>query len=577
MPPRTLKDPVTFEVVRNALISAADEMASTVVRTAHSQVLRDSLDFSTALCDGRGRLIAQGLCLPLHLGAIPEAMGAVLAKYDGRINPGDVFMHNDPLEGGTHLPDIFMFKPVFVGGRRVAFAACVAHYPDIGGRAAGGNAVDSTEIYAEGLQIPILKLYDGGQFNETLAALLAKNVRLPKQVMGDMRAQLAACHIGETRFLELVERYSMDKLDETIDDILDYAEHMVRAELRRIPGGTYAFTDHIDDDGFGSGPIPIAVSLTIADGEVRADFEGTSPQVRSALNATPSFVKSAVYIAVKCVLDQGIPANDGFYRPFTVRIPEGSILNPHHPAPRAARGLTGYRIIDAVFGALHQAIPDRVCAAGEGGPTMIAVGGTHADHRPFVFVEFDGGSWGGRPGLDGVDGTTPIGANLANVPVEEIELHQPIQVRAYGFVADTGGPGRWRGGLSILRELRLLEKDAVLQIRSDRRRFRPYGLSGGGPGAPSMNVLNPGAGEEPLPTTITRPIREGDLLRHVTAGGGGFGDPLDREPEAVLHDYLDAKITARHAEQAYGVVIDARAGIDFDATRRLRAKRREHS
>jgi N-methylhydantoinase B len=568
-----LQDPIMFEVLKNGLISAADEMAVTVVRTAHSQVLRDNLDFSTAICDGRGRLVAQGLCLPLHLGAIPEAMDAVLERYEGNIEPGDVFIHNDPLEGGMHLPDIFMFKPIFCGGHRVGFAASVAHYPDIGGRAPGGNAVDSTEIYAEGLQIPILKLFEAGRANETLLSIITKNVRIPEQVLGDLMAQRAACLIGERRFLKLVERYSLEGVERIIDEILDHTEYMVRSELRRIPDGRYSFTDHIDDDGFGSDPIPISVTLTVAGDELLADFEGSSPQVRSALNSTTSYTKSAVYIAVKCIVDQEIPSNHGFYRPIEVRIPAGTILNALHPAPRAARGLTGFRTVDTVFGALHQAVPGRVWAAGDGGNTMIAIGGTRADRKPFVFVDFESGAWGARPSIDGVDGTSTVGANMANVPVEEIELHQPVRVGAYGFVPDTGGAGVWRGGLSIVRELQFLEAEGTLQIRSDRRAFRPYGLGGGGDGSQSLNVLNPGPGEQVLPTKVTMGIRRGDVLRHLTAGGGGFGDPFKRDPALVLVDYVNGKVSAEHARQAYGVVVDESEAVDVDATRQLRAER----
>lgn len=538
-------DPITFEVVRNGLIGVANEMAVTIVRTAHSQVLRDSLDFSTAVCDRRGRVVAQGLGMALHLGAVPDAMEALLDKHE--VRPGDVFVNNDPLQGGMHLPDIFMFKPVFHDGRLVGFAVCVAHYPDIGGRTPGGNAVDSTEIYQEGLQIPLLKLDD------TLREMLAANVRLPAAVMGDLNAQLGSCRIGEARMLALDERYGADGLAAITDEILDYTERRAREGIRGLRDGTYSFVDHIDDDGMGSGPIPIAVRITIAGDELEADFAGTSGQVRSALNATPSWTKSAVYTALKCLFDQSFDANDGFYRPVRVVIPAGTILNPRHPAPRAARGLTGYRTIDAVFGALQQAAPDRVWAAGDGGVTMLAIGGRTDGGDPFVFVDFTSGSWGARPAQDGVDGAASIGANIANVPVEEIERAFPIQVRQYELLPDTGGAGRWRGGQSIARELVLLAGEGELHIRSDRRRFRPYGLEGGREGAPSANVLNDA---ELLPTCVTRRIGRGDVVRQVSAGGGGHGDPRDRDPSLVLRDVLDGRVSVEAARREYGVVID---------------------
>lgn len=568
----TFKDPITFEVVKNALTSLADEMAITVIRTAHSQVVRDSMDFSTAICDARGRLIAQGLCLPLHLGAIPDAMAGVLARYADNILPGDVFVLNDPEEGGMHLPDIFMFKPIFWQDKLVGFSACVAHYPDIGGRVPGGNAVDSTEIFQEGLQIPILKLYERGQPNQTLFAILAKNVRIPDVVLGDLGSQLAACTTGEVGFLRLVERYGVDGLEELIDQLLDYTESMVRQELSRVPKGTYSFEDHIDDDGFGSGPITIRVALTFGGGTLTADFTGTSRQAKSALNATVSFTKSAVFTALMCVMNSDILSNDGFYRPIQVLVPRGTILNPNHPAPRAARGLTGFRTVDTVAGALHKALPNAVGAAGEGGATMIAMGGHSESGRPFIFIDFICSGWGARPNKDGVDGTSAIAANLSNVPAEEVELRQPVKVQEYGFVPDTGGSGKFRGSLSVVRQLCFLEQEGVLQIRSDRRKFPPYGLAGGSDGTSSWNILNPGASQEILSTNITRPIVAGDVLRHVMAGGGGFGDPLERDPALVLKDIVEEKISVDYALRAYGVVVDKNdLRLDVEQTKKTRA------
>lgn len=556
----SLRDPITFEVVKNAFIALADELAITVVRTAHSQVVRDSMDFSTAICDAKGRVVAQGLGIPLHLGAIPDAMTALLSRYGDDIKPGDVFAFNDPDEGGMHLPDIFVIKPVFAGDELVGYAACVAHHADIGGRVPGGNAVDSTEIFQEGLQIPLLKLYDRGQLNETLMELLLRNVRIPAVVSGDLDAQLAACHTGEAGLLELVGRYTVAGLSALADEILDYTEGLVRTELATLPDGDYTFEDHIDDDGFGSGPIPIRVALIIRGDELTADFAGTSPQVRSALNATPSFAKAAVYAGLKCVLPSDIPSNAGFQRPISVIIPEDSILAPRRPAPRAARGLTGFRTIDAVLGALSQAAPERVMAAGEGGASMIAIGGTDADGEAFVFVDFMCGGWGARPGIDGIDGASALAANLANVPVEEIELDQPVRVRRYGFVPDTGGPGRWRGCLSVVRELEFREERGLLQVRSDRRRFLPYGLAGGHEGTPSANVLDPDGEARLLPTNTTTEIGAGTVFRHQTAGGGGHGNPAERAVEDVLGDVLDEKLTPKYALREYGVRVDLARG-----------------
>ncbi|HEY8953866.1 MAG TPA: hydantoinase B/oxoprolinase family protein [Candidatus Dormibacteraeota bacterium] len=567
-----MDDPIAFEVVKNGLAALADELAITIVRTAHSQVVRDSLDFSTAICDAEGRVVAQGCGIPLHLGAIPDAMQVLGAKFAGDVNPGDVFILNDPDEGGMHLPDIFVIKPVFAEEGLLGYAACVAHYPEIGGRMAGGNAVDSTEIFQEGLQIPLLKLYDRGRRDETLIAILLRNVRIPDVVMGDLEAQLAACHVGEAGLLALASRYGAPELQDFMAQVLDYTESRLRAELRRIPDGEYSFADHIDDDGFGSGPIRIAVKLRIVGDQLEADFSGTSPQVRSALNATMSFTKATVYAALKCVVDDDIPSNSGFYRPITVKAPAGTILNPLRPAPRAARGLTGFRACDVVLRALADALPGRVPAAGEGGASMIAIGGRRVDHSPFIFVDFVTGGWGARPAADGLDGNSPIAANLSNVPVEEIEAHDPLRVERYGFLPDTGGAGRFRGCLSVVRQYRFLEEEALLQLRSDRRDHLPYGLEDGWPGTPSSNVLNPGsAAERSLPTNVTTEISKGDVFRHITAGGGGYGQPLHRECARVLDDVLDGKISNEYAERVYGVVmVESGDRVDDAATRSLR-------
>jgi N-methylhydantoinase B len=570
-----MKDPIAFEVAKNALISLADELAITVIRTAHSQTVRDSMDFSTAICDAGGRVIAQGCGIPLHLGAIPVAMDAVLARYGSEMHPGDVFVLNDPDEGGMHLPDAFMIKPVFRGAELIGYSAVVAHHQDIGGRAAGGNAVDSTEIFQEGLQIPVLKFHDRGKVNETLLSIWLRNVRLPDLVYGDIQAQIAACHVGEVGLLQIAERYEPGELQALMDEILDYTEARVRAEIGAIPQGEYSFEDHIDDDGFGSGPIKICVKIRVLEDSIEADFAGTSPQVKSALNATMSYVNSGVYTALMCVMSGDIPSNAGFYRPIAITAPKGTIVNPNRPAPRAARGLTGFRIVDATLGALAKALPGRVMAAGDGGATMIAIGGTNPNGSSFVFIDFQTSGWGARPDRDGVDGVSPVAANLSNVPVEEVELHQPARVERYGFLPDTEGAGKWRGSLSVVRELRFTGEEAIMQVRSDRRKFPPYGLEGGEPGSPSNSILNPGPRQEQLPTKLTMPIKHGDVLRHNLAGGGGYGDPLQRDPALVLEDVLDGKLSVERAAAKYGVVIDLKNERVDDA--KTSSRRRGHS
>src|ERR1051326_1983780 len=335
-------DPIHFELIRNALGSIADEMALTIVRTSHSGVLKDNMDFSTALCDAEGRMLAQGLTLPIHLGSFPSAMASILEHYPSdTIAPEDVFILNDPFDGGMHLPDVFIVKPIFIDSTLVAFAATVGHQTDVGGRVPGSNASDSTEIFAEGLRIPVLKLYEHGVPNVTLQRIIARNVRVPDMVEGDLAAQISACRAAEREFARLAGRYEVPTLRRYFDELLDHAERLTRAEIAAWPDGVYSFEDFIDDDGIDYGrPIPIRVTLTVRGDSLVVDFTGTSDQVKGAINATPSFARSAVYLTVRSVMEADVPNNAGYFRPIEVITPPGTIVNPNLPAAFAARGLT---------------------------------------------------------------------------------------------------------------------------------------------------------------------------------------------------------------------------------------------
>jgi len=565
-------DPVTLELIKNNFGSIVDEMALIIVRTAYSGVLKDVMDFSTALCDANGQMIAQGLTIPLHLGSIPDALAAVLSRYGHNVNPGDVFVLNDPFDGGMHLPDIFLFKPIFFGDRLACFAATISHHTDVGGRVAGSNASDSTEIYAEGLRIPPLKLYERGHPNETLLSIIERNVRVPTKVLGDLRAQLSACHVAEQRYTKLLERYGAETLEQYKNELFDYSERLTRSEIAAMPDGEYTFEDWIDEDGIDERPIPLRVKISVMGDQLTCDFTGSSPQVRGAINATLSFTKAAVYGAIKYVVGTDIPNNAGFFRPIRVIAPPGTILNAVLPAACAARGLTGIRAADLMFGALAQILPERAMAASEGGPTGVSIGGYDPERRPFVFVEFISSGWGGRSHKDGIDGmTTPI-SNNSNTPAEVVEAEYPIAIDQYEFVADSAGPGRFRGGLGVQRAYRLLEAEATLQVRSDRRRFRPFGLFGGKEGAPSRNILNSDGRSVMLPAKFTMTMRRGDVLHHAQPGAGGLGDPFERDPERVLLDVRNEKVSLEAARREYGVAINSDTWtVDAAETARLRA------
>jgi len=570
-------DPITLELFKNAIFSIADEMALTVFRTTYSGVLKDNMDYSTGFADAEGRLAAQGLTLPGHLGSVPTAMAAIMRHFGNAIAEGDVFIMNDPFDGGMHLPDIFVMKPLFHAGERLAFACTVCHHCDVGGRVAGSNASDSTEIYAEGLRIAPMKLYAAGKPNETILTFIEKNVRLPVQLFGDLRAQLAACHIAEKQFAELVARYGAEATKVLLQATIDHAERLTRAALGELPDGEWSFEDWIDDDGIDYGkPIRLFVTIRKRGGHMVVDWTGSNPQVKGAINNTLSFTKAASYTAVRSVLPPDIPNNEGVFRAIEVVCPPGTVGNAVLPAACAARGLTGFRMTDCMFGALAMMLPDKVKAAGDGGNTGISIGGYDQQRRPFVYVDFTCGAWGARPWADGLDGNSHMFANMASHSVEVTEAEQPISLLAYEFVSDKAGAGKYRGGVPFRRDYRFNETEGVLQVRADRRDHRPFGLYGGSPGAPSENYLNPAQENRSLPGKFTMTIKQGDVFRHVLAGAGGWGDPLERDPDAVLWDVRNELLSPAKAAADYGVVLAAAAcTVDLAATAERRAHLRQ--
>lgn len=566
-------DPIQFELLRNAVISIADEMALTIVRTTYSGVLRDNMDFSTAFCDPAGNLVAQGLTLPGHLGSIPTALAAVINRFGDVMKPDDLFCLNDPYQGGMHLPDIFIFKPIFHNGKRIAFAATICHHTDVGGRVAGSNASDSTEIYQEGLRIPPMYMFEQGKRNETLFNLIEANVRVPVKVFGDIRAQLAACNIAERQFLELVDEHGVDIMSKFLLDFVDYAERVTKSALLELPDGEWSFEDWIDDDGVDIGhPIRLFVKFNKKGDRLFADWTGTSEQVKGAINNTLSFTKAATYCGVKCILPNDVPANEGFFRCIEVTAPPGTIANGVLPAACAARGLTGFRMVDCVLGALAMMLPNKVMAASDGGNTGISIGGYDSDRNPFIYVDFACGTWGARPWADGLSGNSNLFANMATQSIEVCEAENPVEILAYEFVPDKAGAGKFRGGTPYRRDYKLLETEAVLQVRSDRKVFRPYGLYGGNPGVSSSNIMNPGKDNRLLGSKLTMTMYSGEVLRHELAGGGGWGDPLERNPEKVLRDVRNELVSMNSAREDYGVVIQSDSwSVDYNATQKLRS------
>ena len=571
-------DPITAELFRNAITGIGDEMSLTIYRTAYSGVLKNIMDYSTAVCDAQGRLVAQGLSLPGHLCSIPVALQAALRHFGEDIADGDILILNDPYDGGMHLPDIFVFKPIFFAGSVIAYAATICHHTDVGGRVPGSNASDSTEIYAEGLRIPPLKLYEAGVANKTLHRMIERNVRLPGRVFGDLRSQLAACEIAARGMADLLGQHGADGVRALMNETMDYSERLTRHCLAELADGEATFTDWIDDDQIDQG-VPIQLVCTVRKhGEtMEFDWTGSAAQVKGAINNTWSYTAAASFTAAKSVLSINMPNNDGVFRAISVIAPKGTILHGELPAACAARGLTGFRAADCAFGALALLYPDRVFAASEGGNTGTTIGGYDAQRTPFIYVDFLSGAWGARPWADGLDANTSMFANMASFSVEVIEAENPLEVLDYEMVPDTAGAGKYRGGVALRRTWRMLADEGILQVRADRQTHRPYGLQGGGPGAAGRNVLDPGLPTEAtLHAKLTMTFRHGQIFRHELPGAGGWGNALDRDFAAVAKDLHDGLVTINGAARDYGVVAHGDPpAIDEAASISLRTRLRE--
>ena len=571
-------DPITFELIRSALNSITDEMMVTLQRTGRSATTTQALDMSAALCDADGAVLDQGLGVPTHMSSIPAAMEATLSKFGDSLASGDVVILNDPWSGGMHLPDIFAIRPIFVGGVIGAYGVAVVHHVDVGGRSPGSMAHDSTEVYQEGLRILPLKLFEEGKQNQTLTEMIEVNVRPPEAVLGDLMGEVAACYTAERRFLELVDQYGLETLKLYCGQLMDYSERITRQGISEWPDGVYEFTDYLDEDGLDPDPIPIKVKFTIHGDSATVDFTGSAPQVRGAINMSLSSSKAAAYTVIRSFIGEDIPNNAGCFRPVEVIAPEGTITNMKHPAASAARGVTNGRVHDAVLGALAQAVPHRAVAACEGGTSTGRFGFLMPDGTIKVMYDNVYGIQGGRADRDGLAGVSSISANLSNVSIEMEEAQFPLRVRRYGLIPDSAGAGKFRGGLAVEREWEMLAPEANFTFRSDRRRFPPYGLFGGKTGQSSWNYMNPDGENRLLPTKINIRFKQGEVFRHSSPGGGGYGDPLERDPQKAWEDWHNQKMTTRHLRDEYGVVIDEEAGVVDEArTAELRARMRSSS
>jgi N-methylhydantoinase B len=573
-------DPVTLQVLRNHTRAAAESMATTLYRTAHSTFVKETEDFTIQILDANGKTCAA----PFDLGATwyPGLdYEAALALVPGGYEPGDIAITNDPYSGflATHSPDTVLWKPVFHDGRIVAFAGGHIHNVDVGGAVPASLSRTLTEVHQEGIRIPPTKLYRAGALDEGLLRVLLANVRVPEQNWGDLKALVAAVNTGERRILDLIRRFGAETVTDGLADLLDYAEAQARGVLASLPDGEYHFTEYCDEDAAGGDPLRLCLCLRIRDDSAELDFTGTDPQTLSSMNVPTgghprhSLILVGVYYVLSA-LHPGITLNFGTTRPFTCHLPPGCVLNPSFPAAVGMRSLTCGRLRSLIFGAFAAAAPERLPAAPAGATSIInmAAEDPRTGRRTITAIAPIVGGGGGMPHRDGTDGAGADSAYLKNSPVEITESEAPVRILRYGLMPDTGGPGAHRGGMAQVLEFCATAPDAFITARNrDRSLFQPWGVLGGAPGPSGSFTLNPGTEQEQdLRNTDTLRLAPGDVLRVISPGGGGRGDPFARDPAAVLRDVRAGRVTIEGARRDYGVVIAGDA-VDEAATARLRA------
>ena len=537
-------DPVTLEILRNRLEGIAEEMGQVLIRGAYSPNIKERQDCSTALFDADGRLIAQAEHIPVHLGAMPEAVAAV-REHDP--NPGDGYVLNDPFAGGTHLPDVTVVSTIAPADGIVGYAVTRAHHADIGGGIPGSMPAGATEIYQEGLRIPGVRVVDGGEIDEAVLSLVLANVRNPDERRADLRAQLAANDRGGRRIGELIDEYGRDRLTDAFDAVLDYSRRRIEAEIADVPDGRYEATDVLEGDGVTDADVPITATVTVDGSAVTVDFAGTADQVAGNMNAPLSVATSATYFVVRAVTDPGIQPNQGCYDPIEVSAPAGSLLNPTPPAAVVGGNVeTSQRVTDVVLAAFAEALPGTVPAQGQGTMNNIVIGSQRGDGREagFTYYETVGGGDGASPENDGMDGVQVGMTNTLNTPVEALETEYPLFVERYGLRPGSGGDGRHRGGLGIERSV-TVETDAVVSLLTERRRHAPRGAAGGAPGATGENLID----GDPVPAKTTVEVDADTTVTVRTPGGGGYGDPDQRAADARERDRRDGKVAGPDATE----------------------------
>ena len=545
-------DPVKLEILKNSFIGITEEMGIALKKASYSPNIKTREDHTCSIFNNKMDMIAQTAHQIGHLGVFPSILKQAMKEHPVEgLKPGDMIVLNDPYRGGAHLPDIIVITPVFFESRLWGFVANLAHHSDVGGIAPGSVPGNTTEIFQEGIRIPSVMLFNEGVLQEDVFKMILANVRTPEERKGDLNAQIAANNLGIRRALGLIDKYGFDELLFYANESINYAERRMRAEIEKLLDGVYEGIDYMDDDGITDDPVKIAMAIRKKGSNIEFDLSETSPQRRGPTNCTFYMALSLIMYTMRCLTDPDIRQSEGCYRPVKTIIPEGKALNCKFPAAVAGGWEIGRRGIDAVCRALLQAMPERVPAGSNGAMNQITFGGEYPDsERRFAYYETNGGGFGARPDKDGMDGVHSV-SNTKNTPIEELELNYPIFMRRYALRENSEGAGKYRGGLGINREFEFLT-DVSFATVSDRQKFRPWGIDGGGEALGTEYSLISGKEKKPVRTKSMGSAKKGDVLSIRTAGGGGYGDPKDRSRESVKKDIEDGKISLERAKKVYG-------------------------
>lgn len=571
-------DPITFEVMRSSFEYTCERMSRVLKRSAFSPLIVDMVDFSNAIADVEGNLVGQSANCPVHLGAMHFSAKVSIEKYGvENLKEGDIVVLNDPYMGGTHTNDMTLTAPIFSAGELIGFGVSRAHWTDVGGQGGG------THIAAEGLRLPPVKLADGGVLNEDLISIMRASSRVPQHVDGDLRAQIGALKAAESELIRLAERYGRDTLREAMIEVQDYTERMTRAAIRDIPDGTYRAEEYADTDGFSTEPIRLKLELRVDGDRIEVDFTGTDPMATGAINSPLANTTSAVYYSLKAFLQPDAPPNHGMYRSIDITVPEGSWLNSRWPAPTVGcTTVAAAKVGAAIWEAMALAIPDLAVAPTNTECNWFMAAVEDADGAPALYSELPPGGWGGTPFNDGMNATIDPLGNCTNLPIEVGELLFPVEYESVEFLEDTGGPGRQRGGLGQQFRIRWLG-DAALTMGCSRTLTGSPGVNGGAASPPQLlsKIRHDGTreviggyaedGEWKSCVVANHPFNKGESFLLEATGGGGWGDPLERDPEKVLEDVIDGLVSERSAREDYRVAITD-GKLDLEETNRLRAR-----